>query len=185
MRRFVLVTVGFLLILISCGAPSYMITKNERPQVKALPDKSLLVIIRQVKYSLPTITAHYLDANMIGQTGGTKGYFISEVNPGVHHVMVKAENIGVARFNFEAGKVYYLSQYVYPGAWKPIRSGYDPISPQEAEEQIADCTFQAFSPGEAVSRMDPKEYKGAVEEFEKKVNSNQDEIKKIIEYKGH
>jgi hypothetical protein len=59
-----------------------MITKNERPQIKALPDKAVLVIIKQVRQGLLSIKDnHYIDGKMIGQTTwNKKSYFLSEVD---------------------------------------------------------------------------------------------------------
>lgn len=130
--------------VLGCGGMWTMNTSSEKPSPQASDDKATLVIMRTTSYGWAAQISNFLDGKLIGQTKG-KCYFITKVDPGKHTVICQNENVRMHEINFEAGKVYYLQQAIYMGAWS-ARTEYDTLNPQIFEEQKPECEYFVFSP---------------------------------------
>ena len=171
------------LFLSACGGPKHMITMDTKPALAAKTDKALLVIARTTSVGFAVTIENYLDKKLIGQTKG-KSYFITDVAPGQHYVMGHAENWSTARFNFEAGRTYFLNQDIRMGVWM-ARTGFTPLTANDAASQINESgmdyrVYNIKTPGEDMSDKDFNEVKA---DFDKEVA--QGEHKDIVEYKGY
>jgi len=138
-----------LLAIVGCGGMWTMKSKEEKPSPMASPDKATLVIMRTTSYGFAAKVENYLDGKLIGQTKG-KCYFFTKIDPGQHLLICKNENMRPHQINFEAGKVYYLQQAIYMGAWS-ARTEYDTLNPAKFEEQKPECDFLVLSPSEIPS----------------------------------
>jgi hypothetical protein len=114
------------------------------------------------------------------------------VDPGQHYVIGEGENRACARFDFEAGKVYYLLQIIYPGALQILvstsakgRTGFEPKNPEEAQKDINDCDYLVYEPKNGTEELKPDDYKETVADFEKEAKETPDKHKNILEYKGY
>lgn len=102
--------------LIGC-APRYMVTKNPCPDVRGVvpsQGKSALVIGRTTTFGGGVNIENYLDKKFIGTTKG-RSFFVSSVEPGLHHVTARAENTETVLLNFEPDKTYYLLNAIRMG----------------------------------------------------------------------
>ncbi len=171
--------------LLSCAAGTvHMIEQDVRPTLATKPDKAVLVIVRTTSLGWGLTFDNYIDGKMIGQTRG-KSFFITEVQPGTHFVMAKAENVAAAKINFEAGRIYFLDQGIYPGFWT-MRTGFSPMAAEEAKKQLGESgiqyrTYNASNPG---PDMDSKDYEETKADFEKEVKGDPKRHKNILEYRG-
>jgi hypothetical protein len=145
----------------------------------------VLVIVRTTSLGWAITIDNYIDGKMIGQTRGTS-YFITEVNPGSHFVMAKAENVAAARINFEAGRVYFLDQSIYPGFWT-MRTGYSTMTKEDALKQVNEsgCDYRVYDTKNPGPDMDAKDYNETKADFEKEVKEDPKRHKDILEYKGY
>lgn len=187
-RTYVMVGILSLLsvFLFSCAAGTkYMIEQNTKPPIAPKADKAVLVIVRTTSLGWAITIDNYIDGKMIGQTRG-KSYFMAEVTPGSHFVMAKAENVAAARINFEAGRVYFLDQSIYPGFWT-MRTGYSTMTKEDALKQVNEsgCDYRVYDTKNPGPDMDAKDYNETKADFEKEVKEDPKRHKDILEYKGY
>jgi hypothetical protein len=81
-------------------------------------DKAGVYIYRNETYGAAVRLDVYLDGNHLGETA-SKTYFYTEVQPGIHTVMGKAENESSVRFQAVAGRLYYIWQEIKMGLLQP------------------------------------------------------------------
>jgi hypothetical protein len=185
-------------IILSCGAPPIMVKQEIKPQIKAIPDKAVLVIVRGSGYNGEKQVPNFLDGKFIGYTLG-KSYFLTQVDPGTHYVVSQGENRACARFDYEAGKIYYLLQVVYPGVMNVLhfmgrgrvanvnagRTGYEPKNPEEAQKDIDECDYLMWEPKNGTVEMSAEDFKTTTDDFEKEAKEDPAKQQKILEYKGY
>jgi hypothetical protein len=161
-----------------------MITMDTKPSLAAKSDKAVLVIVRTTSWGGGLVIDNYLDGKMIGQTRG-KSFFIADVKPGEHFVMARAENVAAARINFEAGRIYFLDQSIYPGFWM-ARTGFSPMTAEEGKKQISEsgCDYRVYDTNNPGPDMEAKDYNETKADFEKEVKEDPKRHKNILEYKG-
>ncbi len=178
-------TVMPVFLMSACGGIKHMIDQPTKPRIAPKADKATLVIVRTTSYGWGNVMDTYLDGKMIGQTLG-KSYFITEVKPGSHYVMGKAENIAVARINFEAGRVYFLNQGVFMGVFK-ARTGFSPLTAQDGLQQTNEegCDYRIYDTAHPGEDMDKKDYEEAKADFEKEVKEDPARHKDTLSYKGY
>jgi Protein of unknown function (DUF2846) len=175
--------VAFIFIISGC-ATSHMIAPERKLDPKARPDKATLVIIRDTSFGFAIVFWHYLDGKFIGETKG-KSYFVTNVNPGPHYIMVSTENTAVAHFDFKPGKIYYLQEGVIMGMWRARTSGFWPLNPQEAAEAMKACAYWEYDPNTKGEDMDAKLYQQAIADYQMEVKQNPDGYKALLNYDGY
>lgn len=182
MKRFVLLVIG--IALLSGCATTQMIKPEQPPDVSAKPDSAQLVIIRDAFLGGGVVFWNYLDGKFIGETMG-KTYIATIVEPGPHYVVSATENNGVAHLDFQAGKRYFLRQGVTMGLWRARTSGFFPMSAEEAQKAMQNCTYLAVDPsGEKFPDMEKDLYQKAIDEYNAGVKDAPDSYKELLEYKG-
>lgn len=178
----ILLIVALSAALGGCAGSRSNTSRREKPQLAPRPGAALLVVVRTTSYGWALVIDNYLDGQMIGSTRGNS-YFIADVAPGPHYVMARAENIAVARLHFEAGRVYFLNQSIFPGFWK-ARTGFNVMSLEDGLKQTDDskCDYRVLeSPGEALSA---KDFDEARDDFEKEVAKEPQRHRDTLEYRG-
>ena len=172
------------LFLVSC-AGSHMITKDVKPELEAKSGDALLVIVRTTSLGWAVTIDNYLDGKMIGETRG-KSYFITDVKPGIHYVMAHAENMATARITFDAERIYFLQQSIYPGFWK-ARTGFSVLTYEEAIKEINDGSseFRVYDSGHPAEDLSEKDFQEAKEDFEREAKEDPERHKDTLEYKGY
>jgi len=179
-----LVLAASLFALTACAGAKYMIGKDQRPAIKSNPDKAVLAVVRTTSFGFGVVIDDYVDGKLVGQTRG-KSSFITEVTPGTHYVMGKAENISTARMNFEAGKIYFLNQYITPGFWK-ARTGFAPMAYDDGLKEFNQegCDYREYDSAHPGPDLEKSDYEEAKNDFEREVREKPDEHRDLTEYKG-
>jgi hypothetical protein len=171
------------LLLSSCGGIQYMLQRDVKPEIKPVPDKATLVIYRSTNYGFAVTIDNFIDGKFIGQTKG-QSFFITRVEPGRHYVVAASENNSCARFDFEAGKVYYLLQAIFPGIMF-ARTGFIAKSASDAHQEMEPCGFYEVDPQAKVDDMKQDTYNQTVADFEKEVKEEPSRHQDVLEYKGY
>lgn len=181
MKRFAMLMICVALL---SGCATTQMLKPEKPlDLAAKEDKALLVIIRDSYIGGAIVFWNYLDDQFIGETMGNT-YFITDVDPGQHYVVVETENTCVADLTFEAGKKYFLREGIAVGWWRARTSGFSPVSAEEAIKSVKNMTYLERDPNGELKKMDPIVYKNAIEEYTADVKANPDAYKEMLQYKG-
>jgi hypothetical protein len=181
MKRVVLMLIC-VAFLAGC-ATTQMLQPEKPPTLAAAPDSALLVIVRDAWVGSAIVFWNYLDGKLIGETKG-KTYIVAKVAPGPHYVVGATENTGVAHFDFQAGKRYFLRQGIAMGLWRARTSGYTPMTSQEAQEAIKNCAYLELDPKAEAPNMDPALHQKAIDEYNAGVKENPDGYKELLQYKG-
>jgi hypothetical protein len=181
MKRVLLLMVCIAL-LTGC-ATTQMIKPEQPPELAATSDSALLVIVRDTFLGGGIVFWNYLDGKFIGETMG-KTYFITHVQPGEHYVVSATENTGVVHLDFQAGKHYFLRQGVTMGLWRARTSGFFPMTSEEVQKAVQNCTYLQLDTSKTFPDMEPALYQKAIEEYHAGVKENPDGYKELLEYKG-
>lgn len=155
-----------------------------KPEFKAKSDTATLVIIRDAALGFAVIFWNYLDGKLIGESTG-KTYFITNVKPGPHYVMVATENTAVAHIYFKPGRVYFLREGVIIGLWRARTNGFEALTYEQARDAMNSCTYLEFDPTRGGEDMDPKLYQQAIKDYQEELIKNPEGFKAILEYKGY
>ena len=168
---------GMLLVLAllftsACTAPRHMIvTEGARPDIRSIKPaagKSALVVARTTVFGGAIEFDTYLDQKMIGVTQ-RKGFFITEVTPGSHYVISKAENMEPAKISFEPERVYYLQQVPRMGIWR-ARVSNAVLTPEELLSTLDDgCKLMVYDPKDPGEDLSDKDFKEAVADYEREL----------------
>lgn len=172
-----------LLFLISGCATTSMNKLDQAPNLAPHDDRATLVIIRDTFFGGPIVFWHYLDGKLIGETQG-QSYFVTPVAPGPHYVVVTSENTAVARFDFKAGKTYYLGEGVTMGVWRARTSGFYPMTKEAAVEAMKAGSHLEYNAAQGGQDMDATLYRQAVDEYVEDVKANPEAFKEILAYDG-
>lgn len=181
-----LVALTMPVLLMSCAAGTvHMLDQDIKPKIAVKSDKAVLVVVRTTSYGWAIVIDNYIDRKMVGQTRG-KSYFMTDVAPGTHYVMAKAENVAAARINFEAGRIYFLDQGIYMGIWT-ARTGLSVMTAAEALKQINEegCDYRVYNLQNPGEDLDPEDYQETRDDFEKEVKEDPTRHKDTLEYKGY
>lgn len=145
----------FTLSLFSCSN-FYMIKQNHHMEIKADPEKAVLVIYRSTSYGFSSKVDIFLDNKFIGQTKG-KCYFTTKSNPGTHYLTMISENKTCAQLTLEAEKVYYILQTIYPGR-SSIQSSFSESDPDNFSKEIAGLEYLTIAENKEVPQMNNSEF---------------------------
>jgi hypothetical protein len=168
------------IVLTGCAA-THMRVVDQKPDFKAEKEATLVIIRDQ---TLPVIAIwNYLDNKLIGETKG-KMYFITRISPGQHYVISESENITVVRMNFEAGKVYYLHQDIWPGAWR-ANAGLSVMNQSEALKAMKGCAYWEYDPKNPGEDLNPGKYEKGVKDYHIAVEQDPAAYKPFLEYPGY
>jgi Protein of unknown function (DUF2846) len=170
------------LLFASCGE-MYMLKQDTKPEIKPSQTMAKLVIIRTTSFGFAVKIDNFVDGKFIGQTQG-KSFFITEVEPGTHYVIAASENNACARLNFEAGKLYYLMQAIYPGIMF-ARTGFGTMTPEEADKEIKEAKYFIIDPAKKGKDLDAESYKKTCADFDKEAKEDPDRHKDVLNYKGY
>lgn len=170
------------LVLASCGG-SVMLTQDTKPEIKPVGDKATLVIYRGTAFGFAVKIDNYLDKKFIGQTQG-RSFFITRVDPGEHYVIADAENKACAKTNFEAGKIYYLMQGIYPGVMK-ARTGFSGADPEAFTKDLEDMSYGTINPEEEAPTIDEDDYSETIADYEKEIKEDPEKHKDTSNLQGY
>jgi hypothetical protein len=96
---------GSALLITSCVAP--LLYNKELPPLKAPEGKALCVILRPMAITGSNTVNVYCDKKWVGATEGNT-LLTFPVDAGEHYVIGDATNKSIVKYNFQAGKVYFI-----------------------------------------------------------------------------
>ncbi len=192
MKRIVsLMIVGLVsLILVGC-APPLLQYEEQLPSLKASADKALCVVLRPTDKIGSMVIPIYVDENLIsGTLGNTITSF--DVGTGEHLVIAKSGTTDRVKFNFQAGKVYYLREDVWPLPLVVNGLSLEPISADEAtaliEQEKGKLKYVERNPKCALNNRDnlgASKVQSLREDWQKWADKNPEKAKKQTEYPGY
>jgi hypothetical protein len=172
--QFSLFMIAVLLLVSACGgAPGHMLFKDDPTinvfRIRPEKGKAAIVVARTTSYGGAVEFDTYLDKKMIGVTKG-KSYFIkTDVAPGVHYVITKAENAEPVKINFSSKRVYYIQEIPRMGVWK-ARVSVALVSPKELSTSFdTSCRLVIYDVNNPGDDMSDKDYQEAVNDYEREV----------------
>ncbi|MBD3393110.1 MAG: hypothetical protein GF418_13395 [Chitinivibrionales bacterium] len=96
--------------------------------------------------------------------------------------------IAKARLTFEAGKIYYLIQAVYPVPMVGITTSLTLMPCEEAaaklEQEKGNFTYTRINPARGIENLDADDVEEEREDRKEWADENPDKAKAEIEYKG-
>ncbi len=171
------------LVILSGCATTNMIKPEQPPALTAKPDSALLVIVRDTFLGSGIVFWNYLDGKFIGETMGNT-YIVADVAPGEHYVVSATENTGIAHFDFQKGKHYFLRQGVTMGMWRARTSGFYPMTTKEAQKAIEGCSYLQVDPSKTFPDMETVLYQNAIKEYHAGIKEDPAGYKELLEYSG-
>jgi hypothetical protein len=190
MKRFqnAVLIIATLLLVSACAtsAPRHMMFKEDPTSaislVKPESGKAALVVGRVTTFGGAIEFDTYLDKVMIGVTQWKSYFFKTDVVPGVHYVISKAENMEPAKINFEPDRVYYIQQIPRMGVWK-ARLSVAPVTQQELITSCDNsCKLLVYDTKNTGDNLSDDDFRKAVEDYEREVKEGLH--KGDMEYKG-
>jgi hypothetical protein len=190
MKRFQNVVLIFatLLLVSACAssAPRHMMFKEDPASaissVKPESGKAALVVGRSTSFGGAIEFDTYLDKVMIGVSKWKSYFFKTDVVPGVHYVISKAENMEPVKINFEPDRVYYIHQIPRMGVWK-ARISIALLTQQELISVCDNsCRLLVYDTKNVGDNLSDDDFKKAVDDYEKDVKEGQH--KEYLDYKG-
>lgn len=112
-----LATLAAILFLLNGCASVPMADLEQDAKLKSFtvkPDKAALYVYRNENFGGAVKMTVLLDGKLLGDTA-SKTYLYTEIAPGNHQLISKAENDSVLDFAAVAGKIYYVWQEVKMG----------------------------------------------------------------------
>ncbi|MGD9212528.1 MAG: hypothetical protein PVI90_17225 [Desulfobacteraceae bacterium] len=179
-------------------ASSPMLKTAQPPDFTPDQNAAQLVIIDDTYASKKLVFQNYLDGKFIGETSG-KTYFVTSVTPGKHYVVSTyngqvpqgkhysvsvAENAGVTQLNFEAGKSYFLRRNVSMTPWRTAISGFHPITLEEAQKAVNNCTYLGLNSAKKSPDMSSTKYQAAIDKYQVSIKDSPDDYQNLMNYKG-
>jgi hypothetical protein len=150
------------LLFVSCE--SMLIYKKELPDFKAPADKALCVVVRPMAFTGNNTVKIFCDANYVGATEGNT-VLSFPVTPGEHYVIGDATNKSKVKFNFQAGKVYFIRHTVVTVS---TSIGYATIT-------VVTSTFKPMNGSDGMGKIESE--KGKIKWVQPNEKSPQDNLK--------
>jgi hypothetical protein len=170
-------------VIIGCGEP-FLLYESTLPEFKPPADKALCVIIRPSQtgtavlgrlfvggsFDANALAKVYLDGKLIaGLTGNSVTSF--DVEAGEHLVLSKVKTMSKVKYNFQAGKVYYITQALIPIPFVGTGQVMKPMTPDEYKAKLADnngpLQYTRLNPTVPVENMDPKDVADEQKDYQK------------------
>jgi hypothetical protein len=130
------------------GCEPVLIYNKQVPEFKAPADKALCVVIRPMALTGSKFVPIYCDTQYVG---GTEGNTVLSfpVTPGEHFIIGDGTNKSKVKYNFQAGKVYFINHTVVV-----ITTSAGPVT-----ITITTSTFKPKSGSEAMEKLESEKGK--------------------------
>jgi len=194
------------LVFISCEP--LLLFEDTYPDFASPADKALCVVIRPLappSIPIPKIgpmgggsinlgakqALIYIDGKVSGGNIG-KTVCAFEVEPGEHLIIAKADIPGKVKFNFQAGKIYYLMHNVFPvpiGVTTLVGSTLEPMPGDEAvaklQEEKGNCKLVKYNPAAEAEDLEADDVQDEREKWDDWAKKEPDKAKIEMEYPGY
>lgn len=183
---FIAVTSSILFI----GCEPFLLYEDQIPEFNAPPDKALCVMYR-ASGIIGDLAYVWCDKKLVsGTTGNTITSF--EVDPGEHYIFSKVNIMNKVRFNFQAGKVYYIAVAAFPvpiGITTLVNTTLTPRTCAEAAEKLefekGKLKYTRINPNaEGGEDLSDKDFQDEIEDYKKWMEKEPEKAKIEAEYEG-
>jgi hypothetical protein len=194
MKRFpaLAVALASLIFVLGCGVPALLYNKTV-PELKAPADKAMCVLIRPMAFMGSVFIPVYCDQKNVGGTEGNT-MLTFPVDPGEHYVIADATNKSKCKFNFQAGKVYFIYHTVVTinGFVTINTSTFAPMDGESAtkkiEEEKGKITWVQKNPEDKEAKdLSANDFEDIKKDYEKWAgeSKNAADAKKESDYPGY
>ena len=111
MKRACMLGVATVSLIFIAGCVPKLIYNKTLPELKPIPDKGLCVVVRPMAFMGNVFVPIYCDQKYVGGTEGNT-MLTFPVDPGEHLIIGDATNKSKVKFNFVAGKIYFIQHTV-------------------------------------------------------------------------
>jgi len=194
MKRFCILTIALASMLVFVGCIPKLIYNKTVPELKPLTDKALCVIIRPMAFAGSVFIPIYCDQKYVGGTEGNTLLTFS-VDPGEHYIIADATNKSKAKFNFVAGKVYFIQHTVVTFSTSFVTINTSTFIPQDGESAMkkiesekGKITWVQKNPDDKnAENMKDNDFAEVKKDYEKWAadSKNADVAKKEADYPGY
>jgi hypothetical protein len=195
MKRLCTLSIAVALLVFMAGCVSKLIYNKTLPEIKPLPDKALCVIVRPTAFMGSVFIPVYCDQKYVGGTEGNT-MLTFPVDAGEHFIIGDATNKSKSKFNFVAGKIYFILHTVVtiqPTSYITINtSTFVPMDGESATKKIESergkINWVQKNPEDKDSQdMKVKEFEDVKKDYEKWASDakNAADVKKESEYPGY
>lgn len=184
-------SIGALIAFSGC-TPTLLYNK-EVPAFKAAPDQALCVVYRPTAFAGAAFIPIYCDTNYVGGTEGNTVLSFA-VTPGEHMIIADATNKSKVRFNFQAGKIYFIQHTVVTisGGYITINtSTFTPKAGAEAmaklESEKGKITWVQPNPASSADNLSARDLAECIKDYDKWASEgkNAEDYKIEKEYPGY
>jgi hypothetical protein len=173
-------------LLLSSCTPELLYDKNI-PNFTAPADKALCVVIRQSSFG-GKYAPLWLDAKLVsGTSGATITSF--EVPPGPHLVITKINIKTKTKLNFQAGKIYYLQQAVWPVPFVGLMTGLTQMPQSEAapliEKERGSIRYSRINPDNGDKDLSNEDFQDETKDYDKWAQKEPAKAKAEADYPGY
>jgi len=183
------------------GCEPFLLYEATLPEFSAPGEKALCVMIRPSQQGMKALNMVmgtgfdanalakvYVDGKLVG--GLTQNCVTSfEVDPGEHLVMSYVKTMSKIRYNFQAGKVYYISQGLMPIPFVGTGQVCKPMTPDEYKAKLADnqgaLQYTKLNPNVPPENLDADDVEDELKDWKKWAEKEPAEAKAEIEYPGY
>ncbi len=187
MKRLRVVCAAVLAGILFIACEPFLIMQKEFPDFKAPADKALCVVIRP-SGMFGDLAKIYCDGTIEGGTYGNN-VMSFEVSPGPHLVLSKIRATSKLKFNFQAGKVYYILQVAFPIPFIGTNTSLTPMPGPEAtaklEEEKGKCKFSQYNVKSNESNLDKGDVDKEMKDYDEWAQKNPDKAKAEADYPGY
>ena len=198
MKRLIAVTIVAASLVFMAGCVSKLLYNKTLPEIKAPADKALCVIIRPTAFMGSDFVPIYCDQKYVGATEGNT-MLTFDVEPGEHYIIGNATNKSKAKFNFVAGKIYFIfhtvvtvRQSIGPATVTIVTSTFASSDGESAMKKIESekgkITWVQKNPEDKDSKdLDAKDFEDVKKDYATWAGEakNAEEAKKEAEYPGY
>lgn len=200
MKRGVCAVSAVVVGLFLAGCEPFLLFEESIPEFKPPADKALCVMIRPSQSALKAVgglvggfdanalAIIYVDGKVVGglQENSVTSF---EVEPGEHLVLSKVKTMSKVKYNFQPGKVYYITQGLMPIPMIGTGQALKPMTPDEYRSKLADNTgalrYTRLNPNVPAEDLDADDVQDELEDWQKWAKKNPEDAKVEMEYPGY
>jgi hypothetical protein len=195
MKRLSALAIAIAMLIFMAGCVSKLIYNKTLPELKPIPDKALCVVLRPTAFMGDVFIPIYCDQKYVGGTEGNT-MLTFPVDAGEHIIIGDATNKSKVKFNFVAGKIYFIIHTVVtvrPTSYITINtSTFVPADGESATKKIESekgkINWVQKNPEDKDSKdMSAKDFEDVKKDYDKWASEakNAADVKKESEYPGY
>lgn len=181
------------LLITFIGCEPMLLKKEISQEFKVPADKALVIVLRKISVSIGSMGGGgdaklFLDKKYISGTT-TNSLTSFEVDPGEHFIVSLTDVKTPLKFNFKAGKVYYILQSTFPIPFVGTGNAIVPMNGEEGEANIAEMRkdgdmYVYANPADPQDDLSDGDFEDIEEEWKEILEEKPEEARKSMDYPG-